>query len=49
MTVDIDYPDPSADDWVGVFSPAKHNSMVESFTFNQTIKTNRSQKTNPII
>jgi len=23
VTVDIDYPDPSADDWVGVFSPAK--------------------------
>jgi len=23
VTVDIDYPNPSADDWVGVFSPAK--------------------------
>jgi len=23
VRVDIDYPNPSADDWVGVFSPAK--------------------------
>ncbi|KAK7346593.1 hypothetical protein VNO80_21116 [Phaseolus coccineus] len=29
VTVDIDYPDPSAaDDWVGVFSPAKLNSST---------------------
>ncbi|RDX86030.1 putative inactive purple acid phosphatase 27, partial [Mucuna pruriens] len=28
VTVDIDYPDPSADDWVGVFSPAKFNSST---------------------
>ncbi|KAL3018773.1 hypothetical protein AAZX31_05G045800 [Glycine max] len=28
VTVDIDYPDPSADDWVGVFSPAKFNAST---------------------
>ncbi|TKY55327.1 inactive purple acid phosphatase 27 [Spatholobus suberectus] len=28
VTVDIDYPDPSTDDWVGVFSPAKFNSST---------------------
>ncbi|XP_014505538.1 probable inactive purple acid phosphatase 27 [Vigna radiata var. radiata] len=28
VTVDIDYPEPSADDWVGVFSPAKLNSST---------------------
>ncbi|KAK7389201.1 hypothetical protein VNO78_24036 [Psophocarpus tetragonolobus] len=28
VTVDVDYPDPSADDWVGVFSPAKFNSST---------------------
>ncbi|KAK7265560.1 hypothetical protein RJT34_33180 [Clitoria ternatea] len=26
VTLDVDYPDPSAEDWVGVFSPAKFNS-----------------------
>ncbi|XP_047165888.1 probable inactive purple acid phosphatase 27 [Vigna umbellata] len=28
VTVDIDYPEPSADDWIGVFSPAKLNSST---------------------
>lgn len=28
VTLDIDYPDPSADDWLGVFSPANFNSST---------------------
>ncbi|XP_019462464.1 PREDICTED: nucleotide pyrophosphatase/phosphodiesterase-like [Lupinus angustifolius] len=28
VTVDLDYPSPSGDDWVGVFSPAKFNSRT---------------------
>lgn len=28
VTVDIDFPDPSVDDWVGVFSPANFNSSA---------------------
>ncbi|KAE9610138.1 putative phosphodiesterase I [Lupinus albus] len=28
VTVDLDYPSPSGDDWVGVFSPAKFNSTT---------------------
>ncbi|KAI4336316.1 hypothetical protein L6164_014855 [Bauhinia variegata] len=28
VTVDIDYPDPAEDDWVGVFSPANFNSST---------------------